>query len=100
MGSDDDTLHIRQIVGCARCGGGHERVEARRMAQPFAPPEAGGLVWTHWVPCPTNGDPILIMVEEDAVTDERNGAAAAWQQGYVGLHVAPVTCADSEVRRG
>lgn len=36
------------------------------MAHPFAPAEASGLAWTHWAPCPTNGDPILIMVMADA----------------------------------
>lgn len=64
--SESDTLHVNGITGCARCGGDHEHVEARRMAQPFAPAEAGGLTWTHWAPCPTNGDPILIMVTADA----------------------------------
>lgn len=50
------------IIGCARCGGRHENIVLRPLARPFAPPEAGGLEWTHWAPCPTNGDPILNMV--------------------------------------
>lgn len=55
-----ETLSVRDIVGCSRCGGEHPGpLEAKAFAIPFAPPEAG-LVWTHWVACPTNGDPILI----------------------------------------
>lgn len=64
----DEPLTIAHITGCARCGGSHEGIVARRMARPFAPAEAfdpqrGQLTWTHWALCPTNGDPILIMVE-------------------------------------
>jgi hypothetical protein len=76
----DEPLTIRSITACARCGGGHEDVIARHRARPFAPAEAGGLVWTHWAPCPTSGDPILIMVEPPR---------APWVIGDV-----------SEVRRG
>lgn len=57
---DADTLRVT-MTGCARCGGSHEHVEVRRMARPFSPAEAGGLAWTHWAPCPTNGDPVLVM---------------------------------------
>lgn len=51
-----------KISQCARCGDDHDDVEPKLMAQPFAPPEADGLAWTHWAPCPTNGDPILFMI--------------------------------------
>ncbi len=58
---------VPRIVGCARCGGTHSDVDFRPMAQPFAPPEAGGLEWTHFARCPVNGDPILLIVAaEDA----------------------------------
>ena len=56
----NDTLTIKKISGCARCGGDHERVTASRMTQPFAPAEAAPMIWTHWAACPTNGEPILI----------------------------------------
>lgn len=48
------------ISNCARCGEAHDELEARTFARPFAPAEAAPITWTHWVPCPTNGDPILI----------------------------------------
>jgi hypothetical protein len=56
------TLDDVRINACSRCGEDHEHVVAKPMARPFAPPEAGVLAWTHWAPCPTNGDPILLMV--------------------------------------
>lgn len=50
---------------CARCDGDHVGVLALPLTQPHSPPEAGGLVWTHWFPCPTNGEPVLVIVEKD-----------------------------------
>ena len=63
----DEPLTIARVTGCARCGGSHGGVVTRRMVRPFTPVEAGGLTWTHWAPCPTNGDPILIMVTDAAL---------------------------------
>jgi hypothetical protein len=62
-------MKIGKIENCARCGENHYDVEARVMAQPFAPPEAGGVAWTHWLPCPTNGDPILVATSDPAGID-------------------------------
>lgn len=57
----DDSLTIGGITGCARCGGNHPGpLEARKLARAFAPPEAGGITWSHWLSCPANGEPILI----------------------------------------
>lgn len=58
------TFIINGIKACARCGEEHCYVEARALTRPFAPTEAGGLVWTHWFPCPTNGEPVLVMTRE------------------------------------
>jgi hypothetical protein len=47
------------IRGCARCDGdGHEDV----VWEPFTHPveDTDGTLWTHWAPCPTNGEPILM----------------------------------------
>lgn len=54
---------------CTRCGCEHTGLEPRRLARPFAPPEAGGVVWTHWAACPTNGDPILVAIDDTASDD-------------------------------
>ena len=91
-----DTLHITAITGCACCGGNHEHLDARRMAQPFAPAEAGGLTWTHWAPCPMNGDPILIMVTADV--DDRE-LPEILLSAHEALATAMSTL-DDEVRRG
>jgi hypothetical protein len=48
------------IVGCARCHGeGHEDVVWQPLTHPFEMPD--GDVMTHWAPCPTNGQPILMV---------------------------------------
>lgn len=60
-----DCRPIRNIRNCPRCGGEHHELVANKMQIPFAPPEAGGLAWTHWAVCPTNGDPILVMVVKE-----------------------------------
>ena len=57
--SDDWT-----VSGCARCGGNHH-VNWREFTHPVV--DADGTTWTHWTPCPTNGEPILmakVPVEE------------------------------------
>ena len=49
------------IVGCARChGDGHEDVFWMPLTHPL---EAGGVRFTHWAPCPTNGEPILMRTD-------------------------------------
>jgi hypothetical protein len=58
-------LTISNIKYCARCGGDHDKLEARPLAQPFAPSEAVGTTWTHWATCPTNGDPIMVRNDPD-----------------------------------
>ncbi len=55
-----------KIRNCSRCGGDHDNVETMELAQPFAPPECAPIVWTRWAPCPTNGQPIMVAVTEDA----------------------------------
>lgn len=54
-------LTIKTIRKCPRCGDDHTSVEAMPLHRAFVPPEAGGIIWTHWAACPTNGDPILFM---------------------------------------
>ena len=61
-------LTIRNITKCARCHGVHEYLEAKELERPFAPEDCAPLRWTHWVACPTNGEPILI-----ALTSPSNG---------------------------
>lgn len=53
-------MFLKKIIHCARCGGDHENVDTKPFAQPF---RLGVDTWTHWAPCPTNGDPILVTGE-------------------------------------
>lgn len=58
-------ITISNVTGCARCGGDHESLLFKALAQPFAPIEASGVSWTHWAKCPTNGEPVLLRVVAD-----------------------------------
>ena len=64
-------LHVTGITNCARCGCAHENLEFKEMAQPLTLyPDTSDvlketIVFTHWCPCPTNGDPILLLSEPD-----------------------------------
>lgn len=42
------------LVGCARCDGdGHPGLTFTKLTHPC-------LDFTHWAPCPTNGEPIML----------------------------------------
>ena len=52
---------IRQSVQrCARCGRDHQNLILRHLERPIE--DRDGSVWTHWMRCPQNGDPILWRV--------------------------------------
>ena len=56
-----EPLTVKNLRGCARCGGDHpDPINARAFQIPFAPPEANGMTWTHWFTCPKTGDPVLV----------------------------------------
>src|SRR5690606_19286372 len=64
--SPRDVVLVPKVTGCARCGGTHAGpILARKLDRPFAPPEAHGLEWTHWFPCPTNDQPVLVIVRNE-----------------------------------
>lgn len=48
------------VRGCARCGEDHEELEFERLQRPIQ--EDDGRDYTHWAPCPTNGQPILLRM--------------------------------------
>ena len=53
----------QSIVGCARCrGDGHEDVWWMPLTHSV---ELGGMNFTHWAPCPTNGQPILMTTHAE-----------------------------------
>lgn len=61
------------LNGCARChGDGHPGLLFQPLIYPVGCScghcPAGELcddILTHWAPCPTNGEPILMLVRED-----------------------------------
>lgn len=65
------TMQVRKVISCSRCGHDHVEIKAEKLERPFAPPEAGGVRWTHWAPCSTNGQPIMFaMVNAPDVVDD------------------------------
>jgi hypothetical protein len=52
------------LVGCARCRGeGHPRIVFMPLEFPIEIPDSIR-VFTHWAPCPANGEPILFTTVE------------------------------------
>ena len=53
-------------LGCARChGAGHEDVWWQTLTHTveFEYGSHAKVAFTHWAPCPTNGEPILMRVD-------------------------------------
>lgn len=58
-----DTDVTVDLQGCARCDGpGHPGITFRKLTRAI---DTGEARFSHWAPCPTNGEPIL-MREMDA----------------------------------
>jgi hypothetical protein len=65
IGTETEYLHVGQhfttnsLRGCARCGETHE---GELVWSPLTHPvhDVDGTLWTHWMPCPTNGEPVLM----------------------------------------
>lgn len=50
------------IKHCARCGQDHNKLGFDKLTYPIE--DSDGTLWTHWAPCPANGEPILLKVTE------------------------------------
>lgn len=60
----DWTAYMRiSVRGCARCGQNHDNLEFHPLTRAMSDSEGQ---WTHWAACPTNGEPILMKVQETA----------------------------------
>lgn len=56
------------LNGCARChGDGHAGLTFHELTRPLIIGNEQPL--THWALCPTNGEPILMRVEDEARID-------------------------------
>lgn len=51
-------LYVQMLLNCARCGETHHGIKWRMLTRPCGDD-------THWAPCPTNGEPILMRIEAD-----------------------------------
>lgn len=53
-------ITLRWQQGCARCeGDGHEDITFQPLTHPIVRDDL--IVGTHWAPCPTNGEPIIMV---------------------------------------
>lgn len=50
------------VGSCARCGKDHTAVTFQPFARPIRKDGDGPVRYTHWAPCPSNGEPILLVV--------------------------------------
>lgn len=64
------------LVGCARCHGeGHPELTFVPLTYPVEIPRGDmveyTLTFTHWAPCPNNGEPIMFATDGPIVTCDR-----------------------------
>lgn len=60
-----EPIHLERLYGCARCGSDHAKISFQPLTHPVVVDDhIGDLVFTHWAPCPTNGEPILMTSVE------------------------------------
>lgn len=57
-----------KVRNCARCGGDHNELEWEELERPIE--DNDGIEWTHWCPCPKNGQPILCRMTPGEQTTE------------------------------
>lgn len=43
------------VRNCARCGGNHKKLEFTKLT-------IEGERHSHWAPCPTNGEPVMLVI--------------------------------------
>ncbi len=54
-------MTIGTLHGCARCGQTHHNIVFKRLTIPAYDGE-----WTHWAPCPSTDEPIMLGVLDDS----------------------------------
>jgi hypothetical protein len=63
---ESEDRQICNVLRCARCGQDHPQLVFKKFLRSVEADEVGdNPSWTHWAPCPTNGDPILMRVWTD-----------------------------------
>jgi hypothetical protein len=74
MEHTSDPALLAHIGNCARCGGDHAGIVWKPLTRPIIENDAtvGRIEWNAWVPCPTNGEPVL-------QAELPTGVAQSWQ---------------------
>ncbi len=49
---------FEELTGCARCGETHRGLVFKPLTQTS---KLGEMLMTHWAPCPTNGEPVMLL---------------------------------------
>jgi hypothetical protein len=52
---------IKALKNCARCGENHDQPIVFQPLTQCVLNDAEDVIYTHWAPCPTNGEPILLI---------------------------------------
>ena len=61
-----ETMLVRMVWHCARCGHDHANLLFRKFEYPIV--DCNDLTWDWWATCPQTGDPIL-MYKIDGMTE-------------------------------
>lgn len=72
-------MTLKKIVHCARCGEDHLNLTAKPLTRPVMDYSNNQekVLYTHWVPCPVNGEPILVVeVDKDGSVSITTGDAS------------------------
>lgn len=58
-----EAITIKKVENCARCKRNHKDVRFEVFKHPVIAGPMNNDLYTHWAPCPTNGQPILMAIE-------------------------------------
>lgn len=53
---------VTKLENCARCGETHYDIRFYQLTREIVVPSTLQ-IYSHWAPCPTNGEPILMRIE-------------------------------------
>ena len=58
------------LSNCVRCKQEHNDLEFQQFTYPILDPEGS---WTHWALCPTNKEPLIIMITIEDTGEQDDG---------------------------
>ena len=65
------------VSKCARCSGTHSGVDFKLLSRPisFLTEDGKSHDYTHWAPCPENGEPMLLQISLTKEGGATNGSS-------------------------